>query len=286
MRIKQKAIPVKVSTLARCAVIALVVIWEFAGWSFGHNPDAGHLPWLDGISKYYNLNNGVPEIIFWINILWATILAGACALICLAIRECALRVFHIEQITISWGKICVVAAAAIFLVGGAAIAGANNSPRHAIKEYYNALGDGDLEECLTQVPKKLVQYTKDKNYGDEKADIRDLEGVLREKKDQYSDFDTSDDESLYLMQQAEFFCADDVSARITRTEKELSEDSPGKAYAEEYEEEIGEKVSKVVRCKVKVRSDDMADTVEVWCVKIKGKWYCVSAMMTVANLIY
>ena len=105
MRIKQKAIPVKVSTLARCAVIALFVIWEFAGWSFGHNPDAGHLPWLDGISKYYNLNNGVPEIIFWINILWATILAGACALICLAIRECALRVFHIEQITISWGKI-------------------------------------------------------------------------------------------------------------------------------------------------------------------------------------
>ena len=90
---------------------------------------------------------------------------------------------------------------------------------------------------MTQVPKKLVQYTKDKNYGDEKADIRDLEGVLREKKDQYSDFDTSDDESLYLMQQAEFFCADDVSARITRTEKELSEDSPGKAYAEEYEEE-------------------------------------------------
>ena len=82
--------------------------------------------------------------------------------------------FHIEQITISWGKICVVAAAAIFLVGGAAIAGANNSPRHAIKEYYNALGDGDLEECLTQVPKKLVQYTKDKNYGDEKADIRIL----------------------------------------------------------------------------------------------------------------
>lgn len=104
MRIKQKAIPVKVSTLARCAVIALFVIWEFAGWSFGHNPDAGHLPWLDGISKYYNLNNGVPEIIFWINILWATILAGACALICLAIRECALRVFHIEQITISWGE--------------------------------------------------------------------------------------------------------------------------------------------------------------------------------------
>ena len=67
---------------------------------------------------------------------------------------------------------------------------------------------------------------------------------------------------------------------------EIPASEPAEDSAEEYEEEIGEKVSKVVRCKVKVRSDDMADTVEVWCVKIKGKWYCVSAMMTVANLIY
>lgn len=208
-------------------------------------------------------------------------------MLCLIIRTYIVRVLRIETVKISWEKIYAIAATIVIIIVGIAIIGANNTPKHAIKKYYQALGNGNLEMCLEQVPGKLVQYEKENN-SSEKADILELENVIRTRKNGSTDVDysTLDAEDLYLIQQTEFFCAGDISVKMNRTEVETSSESVGVVYAKAYEEATGEKVTKVIRCKVKLSSDDTSDTADVWCVKIKGKWYCLSAMITVANMVY
>lgn len=284
---KRKAVSVTVVTITKYTIIALFVLWELLGVVFGLHPELGSLPYLGELNTYYKEENGIPTIIFWINILWATILAGICTMLCLIIRTYIVRVLRIETVKISWEKIYAIAAIIVVIIVGITIIGANNTPKHAIKKYYQALGNGDLEMCLEQVPGKLVQYEKENN-NSEKADILELENVIRTRKDGSTDVDysTLDAEDLYLTQQTEFFCAGDISVKMNRTEVETSSESVGVVYAKAYEEATGEKVTKVIRCKVKLSSDDTSDTADVWCVKIKGKWYCLSAMITVANMVY
>ena len=284
---KRKAVSVTVVTITKYTIIALFVLWELFGVVFGLHPELGSLPYLGELNTYYKEENGIPTIIFWINILWATILAGICTMLCLIIRTYIVRVLRVEIVKISWGKIYAIAATIGVIIVGIAIIGANNTPKHAIKKYYQALGNGDLEMCLEQVPGKLVQCEKENN-SSEKADILELENVIRTRKDGSTDVDysTLDAEDLYLTQQTEFFCAGDISVKMNRTEVETSSESVGVVYAKAYEEATGEKVTKVIRCKVKLSSDDTSDTADVWCVKIKGKWYCLSAMITVANMVY
>ena len=205
---KRKAVSVTVVTITKYTIIALFVLWELFGVVFGLHPELGSLPYLGELNTYYKEENGIPTIIFWINILWATILAGICTMLCLIIRTYIVRVLRIETVKISWEKIYAIAAIIVVIIVGITIIGANNTPKHAIKKYYQALGNGDLEMCLEQVPGKLVQYEKENN-SSEKADILELENVIRTRKDGSTDVDysTLDAEDLYLTQQTEFFCA-------------------------------------------------------------------------------
>ena len=123
---KRKAVSVTVVTITKYTIIALFVLWELFGVVFGLHPELGSLPYLGELNTYYKEENGIPTIIFWINILWATILAGICTMLCLIIRTYIVRVLRIETVKISWEKIYAIAATIVIIIVGIAIIGANN----------------------------------------------------------------------------------------------------------------------------------------------------------------